>query len=280
MTVSYIVAFLGGILSLFSPCILSILPVFFACTFKEKRRLLEMSVVFFFGFSLVFTLMGLAASGFGGVLMSHRQELNIATGSFLVLFGIMSLLGKGFSLSFLRFPWHSGKHRSDIVGTFLLGVMFAVGWSPCIGPILGSILLIASTTADAVYGAALLFVYSLGIFIPMFLIAFMFDKYKVLEHEWLKEKKEMMYMFNIHLTNVIAGVLFVLLGLVFIFFNGTEFLASVDFFNMQEALTSAQEALIHSMNVPNRFVVLLLMAAFLIILVAWQKGILKRKGRK
>src|SRR3989338_7663592 len=147
--ISLTIAFLGGILSFLSPCILPFLPAFFAFTFREKKSISKMMLVFFFGFSMVFIAMGITASYVGQLLNQYKDYLVPLAGIFLIIFGIMSLFGRGFSGFF-----YNKKPKNDTVGIFLMGITFAIGWTPCIGPILGGILVVASMT-QSTYTSAL-----------------------------------------------------------------------------------------------------------------------------
>ena len=228
---SFFVAFLGGMISVLLPCTLAILPAFFAYTFKERKEITKMTLVFFAGFSLVFVILGIFASAIGQTLTSIQvadtKLLVIIAGIFLIIFGIMTILGKGFN--FIQIDKKTGH---DVFGIFAFGVFFALGWSACLGPVLAGILLIASTFQNYFYAGALLFFYSLGLFVPLFLISILFDKYNLTQKAWLKgrefEIKILGKSFYIHTTKVIAGILLISSGSIFIIFNGTNVINTLD----------------------------------------------------
>ena len=228
---SFFVAFVGGMISVLLPCTLAILPAFFAYTFKERREITKMTLVFFAGFSLIFVILGIFASAIGQTLASiqvaNTKMLVMAAGALLILFGIMTILGKGFN--FINLDKKTGH---DIFGIFSFGILFGLGWSACLGPVLAGILLIASTFHNYFYSAALLFFYSLGLFVPLFLISILFDKYNLTQKAWVKGKEFEVKIFGktffMHTTKIVAGILLIASGLTFIVFNGTSVINNLD----------------------------------------------------
>lgn len=228
---SFFVAFIGGMISVLLPCTLAILPAFFAYTFKERNEITKMTIVFFAGFSFIFIILGIFASAIGQTLTSIQfadtKLLILIAGIFLIIFGIMTILGKGFT--FISIGKKTGH---DIFGIFSFGILFGLGWSACLGPVLAGILLIASTFHNYFYAGALLFFYSLGLFVPLFLISTMFDKYNLTQKAWLKGKEYQIMIlgktFHIHTMKVIAGTLLIASGLIFIIFNGTNVINTLD----------------------------------------------------
>lgn len=177
---AFLVALAGGAASFLSPCVLPLLPAYLSFVSglsveeleKGNRRVLVSTAAFVLGFSVVFTLLG-AGFSFVGVLVSNQRVLRIVAGAFLVLLGavLVGLTVPGFMQRDIR-PFLNRAPRGP-AGAFVMGVAFAFGWTPCVGPILASILTMAAAGNDPAGGALLLFVFSLGTGIP-FLLAGLF----------------------------------------------------------------------------------------------------------
>jgi cytochrome c-type biogenesis protein len=176
-------AFVAGVLMFLAPCTLPIVPGYLAFIAgvsagqveagTARRRIFLNAVAFVIGFSVIFILLGSFAAAIGSVLGPWRDTLGQAAGAVIVLFGLtmlgvwqLPLLGAERRIRLPR--WLSLGHPHS---SFLVGALFALGWSPCIGPILGTILFLASASATALQGALLLAVFSLGLAIPFLLCA-------------------------------------------------------------------------------------------------------------
>ena len=151
----------------------------------------------------------------------------LAAGILLIIFGIMTILGLGFN-----FMPVSKKTGHDTLGIFTFGILFGLGWSACLGPVLAGILFIASTFHNYFYSATLLFFYSLGLFVPLFLISILFDRYNLTQSAWVRGKEFEVRIigktFFMHTTKVAAGMLLMAAGSVFIIFNGTSVVNTLD----------------------------------------------------
>ena len=173
------VAFAAGLVSFISPCVLPLVPSYL--TFitgisledvqSSRRFALLHAVLFVIGFSIVFVTMGVAASAVGRVLLLHRVWVARVGGAVIILFGLY--LAGVFNLSFLGRDTRLQLRDKPFgfLGTVLVGMAFGAGWSPCLGPILGSILTFAATAGDAARGAVLLSAYSLGLAVPFLVSA-------------------------------------------------------------------------------------------------------------
>ena len=177
--IGYITAFLGGLLSFLSPCVLPLIPSYVSFItgisfedFKhgDKERIRRLTLInsssFVIGFSTVFVLLGVSSSFVGKFLAVYYDYIRIIGGIIVIILGlyVMGVLKLNFLASEKRVHLQT-KPRGHF-GSFIVGLTFGAGWTPCIGPILGSILLIASTTGSAMQGFKLLLVYSLGLAIP------------------------------------------------------------------------------------------------------------------
>jgi cytochrome c-type biogenesis protein len=172
-------AFVAGLVSFISPCVLPLLPVYLSFISGvgvdrlagERGRLLWTSLLFVAGFTAVFVLMGAGAGGVGRLLVRHRTELTIIAGAFIVFSGLVVTGIVPMPKPVMRVaPTHRGAG-----GAFLTGAALAVGWTPCVGYVLGAILSMAASSQSAAAGSALLFVYSLGLGVPFILAALAFD---------------------------------------------------------------------------------------------------------
>lgn len=243
---SFVVAFLAGILSILTPCSLGILPAFFSYTFKEKKNITKMTFAFFLGFMPVFIAFGLIATFLGtsiSMLQQNNRYLITIAGAFIVMFGLMTLFGKGFMFIKIR-----NRIKKDALGIFLFGIFFGIGFTACMGPILVGMLLIASVLNNYLYSTLLMVFYSLGFFVPLFLISFLFDKYDLSKSKFIKGKEFEFKVFGkeirIHSTNLISAVLLVTVGLVFIIYGGTFIINNLGLGGLTYNIYSLQEKLV------------------------------------
>jgi cytochrome c-type biogenesis protein len=182
---SLLLAFAGGVLSFVSPCVLPLVPSYLVfitgLSFEEitadhpKGRLRSMilghSLLFILGFSVLFTLLGASASFIGQLVAEYKDAIRMVGGILVILFGLF--ISGVFSLGFLQREkrFHLRDKPLGYLGSFVVGVAFAAGWTPCVGPILASILLYASTAENMRTGILLLLFYSLGLGLPFFACA-------------------------------------------------------------------------------------------------------------
>lgn len=177
---SFLLAFIAGIISFLSPCVLPLLPSYLAfitgLSFAEltqkgpapriRQIVLVHSLLFILGFSLLFTLMGASATLLGRFLAAYRDIIRMGGGVLIIIFGLF--ISGIIPLNFLQRErkLHLQNKPLGYLGTFLVGLTFAAGWTPCVGPILSSILLYASTAENIRAGLLLLLTYSLGMGLP------------------------------------------------------------------------------------------------------------------
>lgn len=202
----YLISFLEGIVTFISPCLLPLLPVYvsyFAGGKADKSRALGNSLGFVLGFTLVFVLLGAFAGSLGVLLGRHMTAVNVVTGSIVVIFGL-NFLG-ALNLGFLNASYRKTM-RVNHLGFFssvVFGIVFSVGWTPCVGAFLGSALLLASQQGSAWQGSLMLACYSLGLGIPFVASAVMIERLKF-AFQWVKD--------HYGAINVFSGVLLVVLG--------------------------------------------------------------------
>lgn len=219
--VTFPLAFIFGLLSFASPCVLPLIPSYLSyitglsfadLTGKEdKKRIRKITIVnsafFILGFSFVFILLGASSSFFGGFLLNYKEVIRIIGGILIILLGL-------YVLGVIKIGFLSRERKIRLqekplgyFGSFLVGVTFAAGWTPCIGPILGSILVLASQANSMGYGVQLLTVYSLGLGIPFFLSSLalsVFLSYSRKIHKYMR------------IVNIISGILLITVGLLFL----------------------------------------------------------------
>ena len=166
-----VLAFLGGLLSFLSPCTLPILPAYFAFAAKSSRsQIAANTMVFMLGVATVFSLFGAGASTLGVLLRNNQDLILLIGGVLIVIFGTMSLIGKGFTGMSAESSSATNENMTP-GGSFVFGMTFAAGWSSCIGPILGIILTMAATTASVARGTILLFIFAMGLGLPLILVS-------------------------------------------------------------------------------------------------------------
>lgn len=204
-------AFLAGFLSFISPCVLPLLPTFSLILAKnsqqdgsEARRLYANTTAFLAGFTLVFVLLGATASLIGAWLFSYQDILRQGAAVLIIVMGL-------FMTGWIKIPLLLREYRpfqrrgfGGIGGAFLLGCGFTLGWTPCTGPMLATILLYAGDTATVGAGALLLFVYSLGFAVPFFLLAVIWRRHIM--------KLRAFYQY-LPIIQRAAGIVLVLLGI-------------------------------------------------------------------
>jgi len=217
------VALLAGFISFASPCTLPILPAYMAYTFKaSKKNVKGLAIFFFLGLSIVFVLLGMSATVLGSFLKSNSTIFSQIAGIALILFGVYSLLGKGFSGFTIK-----QKRPTSYSGSFLFGSILGISWTPCVGPILVGILLLASTTDSTLTGGLLLFVYAIGLATPLILFSTYLEKINKEGKLWRiisgkNLKLQILRQERIVNTNsLISSLLFIFLG--YLIFSGVLF---------------------------------------------------------
>jgi cytochrome c-type biogenesis protein len=189
--ISFSLAFFAGLLSFLSPCVLPLVPSYISfitgVSFEdlksrdERQRVrfltITNSLAFIAGFSLIFIALGASSSVVGRFLFEYQDWIRIIGGILVIFFGLF--VSGVLKLDFLtrERKFHLTGKPAGYVGTFFVGMTFAAAWTPCIGPILGTILVYASSKGSAVYGFKLLSVYSLGLALPFFFSSLMFNSF-------------------------------------------------------------------------------------------------------
>lgn len=220
-SISIFIAFSAGLLSFVSPCVLPLIPSYLTyitgASFKdltEKDSMAKIrwttfrhSLSFVIGFTVVFTLMGASATSLGNLIAKHQYLILRVGGGIIILLGI-HFLGV-IQFGFLERDKHIDikKKRVGLFGSFLTGVTFAAGWTPCIGPILATILLYASSTGSVSKGILLLAFYSLGLALPFFFAGLAINTF-LGASGWIKR--------HLRAINIISGSLLIIVGIAMI----------------------------------------------------------------
>ncbi|MCP4357399.1 MAG: cytochrome c biogenesis protein CcdA [Chloroflexi bacterium] len=172
-----ILAFGGGLLSFVSPCTLPVLTAYFAFAFQSGRKQIASNTLsFMLGLATTFTLFGAVGFALGRTLLQNQQVLMLVGGSVIMVMGVMSLLGKGFGGVDTSGGGGAQPRNNSLSGSYLFGLTFAIGWSSCVGPILGAVLTLAAQTTSVWRGMALLFIYTLGLGLPLLIVSTFFGR--------------------------------------------------------------------------------------------------------
>lgn len=203
----YIISFLEGIITFISPCLLPMLPIYISYFAgggeRSARKTLTGALGFVLGFTIVFTAMGALAGTVGSFLSKHQTIVNIISGLVVIFFGL-SYLGV------IRLNLFKGIKKSvdtSNLGFFsaaLFGIIFSIGWTPCVGAFLGSALMLASQQGKALIGIMMLLCYSLGLGIPFVLSAVLIDRLKS-TFTFIKK--------NYKIINTVCGVFLIIVGI-------------------------------------------------------------------
>jgi cytochrome c-type biogenesis protein len=216
-SITFIGAFIAGLLSFLSPCVLPLIPSYVTYitglsfadlqnehpSHKVRVQTISHSLLFIAGFTTVFVLLGASATFIGGFLQENSGLLRKIGGVLIIIFGVhvAGIFDIGILLGEKRLSIN--RKPAGYAGSFLVGVAFAAGWTPCIGPILASILMVAATENMIFRGIALLFVYSLGLGLPFFLSALALHQFLVLFNRFKR---------YIRIFEITTGIFLIIIG--------------------------------------------------------------------
>ncbi|WP_327324601.1 cytochrome c biogenesis CcdA family protein [Streptomyces sp. NBC_01210] len=217
--IGYLAAFLGGLLALISPCSALLLPAFFAYSLDSGGKLLARTGIFCAGLATTLAPLGAAGSLAGRLFYGHRDLLVSVGGWLIIALGVAQILGMGFASR--RMAEISGRIRpTTAVSVYALGLVYGLAGF-CAGPILGSVLTVAALSGSPVYGGLLLAVYALGMAVPLFLLALLWERFDLGKRPWLRGRSMRVGRFELHTTSLLSGLFFIVLGVVFLAFDGT-----------------------------------------------------------
>ena len=202
----YLISFLEGIITFISPCLLPMLPIYISYFGgggqRDLKKTLFCSTGFVLGFTAVFVALGALASTLGGLLKAHQTAVNIISGVIVILFGLNYLGILKFNL--FRGSNHTIHGDMSFFSAFIFGIIFSVGWTPCVGTFLGSALMLASQQGHILAGMGMLLCYSLGLGIPFLFSAVLIDKLKS-TFNFIKQ--------HYSVINTVCGGLLILIGI-------------------------------------------------------------------
>lgn len=203
----YLISFLEGIITFISPCLLPMLPIYISYfaggSQRDTRHTLLNISGFILGFTVLFVAMGALAGTLGSFLKMHQTWVNIISGAVVIFFGLHFM-------GVIKLNLFRGAQRSvdtSNLGFFsaaAFGIIFAVGWTPCVGAFLGSALMLASQQGSMLIGMGMLLTYSLGLGVPFFISALLIDKLKG-TFTWIKR--------NYRIINIVCGAFLILVGI-------------------------------------------------------------------
>lgn len=209
--IEFFIAFGAGLISFLSPCVLPLIPGYISYIsgssineLIEKKNINLIPIILFtIGFSIVFIIFGTASTFLGKIFLQNSIELRIAAGLVIILFSL-HIIGI-INLKFLNFEKRiETKTNNNFYSPILIGMAFAFGWTPCIGPILGSILVLAATEENLTRGILLLFFYSFGLAIPFILSGYLIQKFLIFSKNFKR---------NINLVSKGGGIVLLITGI-------------------------------------------------------------------
>ncbi|WP_329463976.1 cytochrome c biogenesis CcdA family protein [Streptomyces sp. NBC_01431] len=216
--IGYLAAFLGGLLALLSPCSALLLPAFFAYSISSRTKLLARTGIFYAGLATTLVPLGAAGSYAGRIFYGHRDQLVLIGGWLIVALGVAQIVGLGFASR--RMTQLSGKIRpTTALSVYALGAVYGLAGF-CAGPILGSVLTVAAVSGSPVYGGLLLAVYALGMAVPLFVLALLWERFELGGRKWLRGRIVRLGRFELHTTSLLSGLFFIALGALFLAYDG------------------------------------------------------------
>jgi cytochrome c-type biogenesis protein len=219
----YFITFIEGIITFISPCLLPMLPIYISYfagqeISNKKRKVLVNAIGFILGFTVVFMILGALSATLGKLIKEYMVYINIVFGTIIVLFGLNFM-------QVLEIPFFNVTKRIKIstrnlgvLSSFVFGLAFGIGWTPCIGTFLGSALLLVTTQGEVIKGIVMLLCFSIGLGIPFIISAILIDKLKS-TFDFIKK--------NYKIINVISGIFLILMGILMMFGQMGKFLSMI-----------------------------------------------------
>ncbi|MFE0641058.1 cytochrome c biogenesis CcdA family protein [Streptomyces sp. NPDC058877] len=269
--IGYFAAFLGGLLALLSPCSALLLPAFFAYSIDTRAKLVARTGILYAGLATTLVPLGAAGSLAGRFFYGHRELLVTVGGWLIIGLGVLQVLGLGFTSR--RIAEASGRIRpTSALSVYALGLVYGLAGF-CAGPILGSVLTVAALSGSPAYGGLLLAAYALGMAVPLFVLALLWERYELGRRRWLRGRPIRVGRFEAHSTSVLSGLFFVALGALFLVFDGTTALPGL--LSVEESFAVEERVGAWGRSVPDWALLLAVVATVAVVLAV--RG---RKGRR
>ena len=223
-SITFLLAFFAGLITMTSPCGIALLPTFFSVAFKDRRKAMLMTSAFSLGLLIAFTIFGLIAGFFGNFFNNYKLAFAVVSGYILIFFAILLFFNTGFGIINFKLDYSKAKGFFSVA---LLGFFFGVGWTPCAGPILIGILILAANSATVINGTLMLLFYGIGVVTPLIILAYFSDRYNLANSRWLRGKgfsfKILGRQFITSPYNIMGGLFLLIIGILMVMFKGTFF---------------------------------------------------------
>lgn len=210
LKLQYFISFLEGIITFISPCLLPMLPIYisyFANGENNRKRTLKSAIGFVLGFTIVFVSLGAFAGGIGSLVQKYSNVVNVVTGFIVIILGL-NFMGV-IKIGLLNRTKKSAQNiqNTNFLSSVLFGIVFSIGWTPCVGTFLGSALMMASQKGTMLSGIFMLIAYSAGLGIPFTISALLLDRLKG-TFDIIKSHYRMI--------NIVSGIILILVGIMMI----------------------------------------------------------------
>lgn len=224
-SVGIVGAFLAGVASLLSPCSALLLPSFFAYAFDRFHRLVGRTIAFWLGLCLVLGPIGAGVGAVGSAVTRYRSEVTMIGGVCIIVFGAMTLLGKGFGVPGTQ-RLTARINISSTLSVVALGAVYGLAGF-CAGPLLGAVLTTTAMGANPLYGALLMSAFAFGMAAPLFVLAICWERFDLAGRGWLRGRPVRLGPLHTHTTALLSGLILIAIGVLFLLTDGTANLGGV-----------------------------------------------------
>lgn len=267
---SILASFLAGMIALFAPCCITfMLPAYFAYTFKQKKAIILMTFIFFFGVATILLPIGLGVAFLTQLFKGFHTQVFYLGGVFMILLAFLALSGKKLSLPFKQLPLLK-KH--DVISVYILGLFSGLA-SSCCAPVLAGVLTLTALSASLYQALILTLVYVFGMVFPLFLVSFFWDSFNWSESRLVRGVKIKFKLFNknfsVHSSNFTTGIIFLIIGIYILYLAATNQVTSVSPAQSQMIayMTIIQKKILElTKNLPDWFFLLIILIIVLIFI--------------